>query len=172
MKLDLHTHCFEATCVYKPTPESVEKIVAAARARGLDGIGITEHYNKAWGLAVKQMVEERFAGEVLIIPGQEIDWKKLHVVELYLPGGLTFRFVAHPGHPRVDFASRIDRSIHGIEWRNPLHDHEMDLSAIRGVAEKHGLLLMENSDAHYLGDLGKYWNETSVEELCARASRR
>ena len=72
----------------------------------------------------------------------------------------------HKHRPEV-FGSAL-----GIEWRNPLHDHEMDLSAIRGVAEKHGLLLMENSDAHYLGDLGKYWNETSVEELCARASRR
>ncbi len=171
MKLDLHTHCFEATCVYKPTPESVEKIVAAARARGLDGIGITEHYNKAYGYRVRDIVEQHFPGQMLIIPGQEIDKGRLHVVELYLPGGRTFRFVAHPGYPRTDdFTVDIDGSLHGIEVRNPTHDDVMDQQAIRDAAVKHNLLLLSNSDAHFLSDIGKYHNEITLEELCARAS--
>lgn len=171
MKLDLHTHCFEATCVYKPTPESVEKIVAAARARGLDGIGITEHYNKAYGYRVRDIVEQHFPGQMLIIPGQEIDKGRLHVVELYLPGGRTFRFVAHPGYPRTDdFTADIDGSLHGIEVRNPTHDDVMDQQAIRDAAVKHNLLLLSNSDAHFLSDIGKYHNEITLEELCARAS--
>lgn len=171
MRSDLHTHCGEGINRDKPTEQTVRDIVAAARARGLDAIGITEHYNKAWGFDVKQMVEGRFGGELLVIPGQEVDKGRLHVVELYLPGGLTFRFVAHPGHPRVDFGSLIDDSIHGIELRNPIHDWEMDETIIRRVAEEHDLLLLQNSDAHYLSDIGRHCNEITIEELCERARR-
>ncbi len=171
MKLDLHTHCYEATCVFRPTRESVGKIVTAARARGLDGIGITDHYNKAYGYKVREIVEEHFPGQMLIIPGQEIDQGPLHVVELYLPGGLTFRFVAHPGYPRSgDFADHIDETLHGLEMRNPTHDDEMDQEAIRHAAGKYNLLLLANSDAHFLSDIGKYYNDITIEELCARAS--
>ncbi len=171
MKLDLHTHCFEATCIYRPTRDSVARIVAAARARGLDGIGVTEHYNKNFGFKVREIAEEHFPGQMLIIPGEEIDKGNLHVVVLYLPGGLTFRFVAHPGYPRAgDFAAGIDASLHGIEMHNPTHDDEMDQEAIHRAAREHNLLLLQNSDAHFLSDIGKYYNEITIEELCARAS--
>ncbi len=171
MKLDLHTHCFEATCVYNPNRDSVARIVAAVRARGLDGIGVTDHYYEAYGYKVRAIVEEHFPGQLLVIPGQEIDKGKLHVVVLYLPGDLTFRFVAHPGYPRSgDFSAEIDETIHGIEVHNPTHDDEMDQEAIRNAARKHNLLLLQNSDAHFLSDIGKYYNEITIEELCARAS--
>lgn len=120
---------------------------------------------------MKEIVERHFASDILIIPGQEIDRGQLHVAVLHLPGDLTFRFVAHPGHPKVDFSSLIDESIHGIEIRNPAHDYEMDETAIREAAEKHHLLLLQNSDAHYLSDIGRYYNEITIEELCARARR-
>ena len=169
MKLDLHTHCGEATCLYTPTVDVVKKIVAAARAKGLDGIGITEHYNKAYGFKVREIVDQHFPGQLLVIPGQEIDKGKLHLVELFLPGKLTFRFVGHPGYPRVEnFASEIDHTIHGIELRNPTHDDEMDQVAIRKAARQHNLLLLQNSDAHFLSDIGKYYNEITIEGLCAR----
>jgi histidinol phosphatase-like PHP family hydrolase len=171
LKLDLHTHCSEATCVYTPNRDVVKKIVAAVKAKGLDGIGVTEHYNKNYGFQVREIVERHFNNEILIIPGQEIDKGKLHVVMLYLPGDLTFRFVGHPGYPKVeDFSTQIDDSIHGIEFRNPTHDDEMDQTAIRKAARKHNLLLLQNSDAHFLSDIGKYYNEITIEELCARAS--
>lgn len=171
LRLDLHTHCGEGVNRTAPTVELVGEIVCAVKARGLHGIGITEHYNKDWGFKVRQMVESHFAGEILIIPGQEIDRGRLHVAVLYLPGGLTFRFVVHPGHPKVDFNSLIDGSIHGIEIRNPAHDHEMDQAAIRRAAKEHDLIVLQNSDAHYLSDIGRYFNEISIEELCARAGR-
>lgn len=171
MRLDLHTHCGEGINRSPPTEETVREIVLALRSRGLDGIGITEHYNSAWGFSVKQMVDRLFPGEILVLPGKETDKGRLHVVELYLPLDLTFRFVAHPGHPRADFASEIDSSIHGIELHNPFHDGEMDEMAIREVARRHDLLLLQNSDAHYVSDIGRYFNEISVEELCARAVR-
>jgi PHP family Zn ribbon phosphoesterase len=171
LKLDLHTHCGEATSLYNPNLNVVRKIVAAAKAKGLDGIGVTEHYHKAYGFKVREIVEQHFKGEFLVIPGQELDKGKLHVVVLYLPGDLTFRFVGHPGYPKSEnWASEIDDSIHGIELRNPTHDDEMDQEAIRQAARKHNLLLLQNSDAHFLSDIGKYYNEITVEELCARAS--
>jgi len=147
----------------------VKEIVAVVKARGLDGIAITEHYNKAYGYKVQEMVGHHLNGEILVIPGREIDKGLLHVIELYLPGDVTFRFIAHPGYPYVrDLEAQIG-GIHGIELRNPLHDDEMDEGRIRELAEKHDLLLLTNSDAHFLSDIGKYYNEIGIEELCARA---
>jgi PHP family Zn ribbon phosphoesterase len=45
----------------------------------------------------------------------------------------------------------------------------MDGAKIREVAEKHDLLLLANSDAHFLSDIGKHYNEIEIEELYARA---
>ena len=169
MKLDLHTHCGEATALYSPTLDIVKEIVAVVKARGLDGLAITEHYSKAYGYKVKEMVDHHLNGEILVIPGQEVNKGLLHVVELYLPGEVTFRFIAHPGYPHVkDLESQIG-GIHGIELRNPLHDDEMDERTIRELAKKYNLLLLTNSDAHFLDDIGKYYNEIEIEELCARA---
>lgn len=170
MKLDLHTHCGEATCRSVPNRDVVRKIIAAARARRLDGIAVTDHCRKAFGFKVKEIVDQHFNGQLLIIPGEEINKGSAHVVHLYLPGGVTFRLVVHPGYPKgSDFSAEIDGSIHGIELRNPLHDHEMDQAAIRKAAGEHNLLLLQNSDAHSLRDIGKYHNEITIEELCARA---
>ncbi len=170
MKLDLHTHCGEATSLYTPTLEIVKKIVEAAKARGLDGIAITEHYNRAYGYKVRDIVEQQLHDEVLIIPGQEIDKGPLHIVVLYLPNDTTFRFVGHPGYPPVkDLASEIDDNIHGLEIRNPTHDDEIDAALVTRIARERGLLLLSNSDAHFLSDIGKYYTEIELEELCARA---
>ena len=177
MRLDLHTHCREATACASPTVDIAERIVAAVRSRGLDGIAVTEHYTSSYAYELKALVEHHFDGNVTIIPGQEIDRVFLginrgvvHVVELFLPGEITFRFIAHPGHPYIsDLGAFIDSSIHGIEIANPQHDHEMDQARIRELADRHGLILLTNSDAHSLSDIGTYYNEIGLEELCSRA---
>lgn len=172
MKLDLHTHCGEATSLYRPTLEVVKQIVAAVKARGLDGIAITEHYNKAYGYKVKEIVDQQLHEEILIIPGQEVDRGPLHVVLLYLPDDISFRFVGHPGYPPVqDLARELDDGIHGLEIRNPTHDDEIDQELIRRLAKERDLLLLSNSDAHFLSDIGKYYTEVELEELCVRARR-
>lgn len=179
MKLDLHTHCREATACPNPTPDIVGRIVSAVKARGLDGIAITEHYTYTYAYQVRDIVHQYFNDEILIIPGKEMDKVFLgidkglfHLVELYLPGDATFRFIAHPGHPYIrDLGSHIDGGIHGLELRNPSHDDDMDDEMIRALAEKHDLLLLTNSDAHSLADIGHYHNEIDLEELCSRAKR-
>ncbi len=170
LKLDLHTHCGEATSLYTPTLDVVKRIVSAAKKSGLEGLGITEHYNRTYGYKVKELVEREIDREFLIIPGQEIDKGPLHVVVLYLPDDITFRFIAHPGYPPVsDLESHIDETIHGIEARNPTHDDEMDSELIQAMADKYNLIMLTNSDAHFLSDIGKYHNEIDIDELCARA---
>ncbi|MBM4445683.1 MAG: hypothetical protein FJ020_10395, partial [Chloroflexi bacterium] len=165
-------HCGEATSLYTPTLEIAKQIVEAAKSRGLDGLAITEHNNRAYGYKVKQLVEQHLHEDILIIPGQEIDRGPLHIVVLYLPDETTFRFVGHPGYPPVkDLASAIDGSIHGLEIRNPTHDDEIDSPLVERIARQRGLLLLSNSDAHFLSDIGKYYTEIELEELCARARR-
>ena len=167
LKLDLHTHTYEATGYHDPPVEVVKRIVDQIKIRRLDGIAVTEHHDKDYGFRVKEMVEQFFDNEVLIIPGQEIDigWRQQEV-ELYLPNGSTFRFLAHPGYPSNGYTIN---DVQGIEIDNVMHEWEIDKSKVREVAEKHGLLLLSNSDAHYVSDIGRYYNEISLEELYARA---
>ena len=168
LKLDLHTHCQEATW-FCPSAEAVEPIIAAVKKRGLDGIAITEHDNLAYAYEIKEIVERRFANEILIIPGREIEKGSVEIIELHLSCGGIFRFIAHPGHPYiVDYTPYLD-GVHGVEIRNNLHDREMRKGKIQQMAETYGLLLLSNSDAHDLEDIGRYYNELSLEELCSRA---
>jgi hypothetical protein len=111
LKLDLHTHCSEATCVYTPTVDVVKKIVSAARAKGLDGIGITEHYNKAYGFKVREIVD-RFPA----VTGhpRSGDRQGSSAWWCSLPGDLTFGFVG-AGSIKVRLQLEIDDTIHGID---------------------------------------------------------
>jgi len=177
MRLDLHTHCREATASSTPTPAIVKRIVAAAKAKGLEGIAVTEHYTDYYGYEVREIVDNHLNGEIVVIPGKEIarmhpgnKMGVVHVVELYLADEITFRFIAHPGHPYAgDLESWIDDSIHGIELRNAEHMNEIDEENVRRLAAKHDLILLRNSDAHTLGDIGAFYNEIEVERLCVRA---
>ncbi len=176
MKIDLHTHCREATSTPEPDIDIVKKIIEAVKDKGLDGIAATDHYTAGFGQKAKQIVEQELNNEIVIIPGQELDMMFsgkqrgiYHLVELFLPDDLIFRFIAHPGHPYVsDLDSLIDENIHGIELKNPSHLRDMDQKLIKKVAEKHNLILLTNSDAHDLDDIGIYYNEIEIEELSSR----
>jgi len=168
LKLDLHTHCLEATNYAEATVELVGQIVDVIKERGLDGIAITEHWNKDYGFKVKQVVENHFNSEVIIIPGREIDATMgEQVVELYLPNNAMFRFWVHPYH----VTGSIDGfgEIQGIEIDNALHNWEIKKEEIRRIAEKYDLLLLSNSDAHYLEDVGRCYNEIELETLYSHA---
>ena len=170
LKLDLHTHCGEATASPYVTEEIAKRIVKSIKAKGLNGIAITEHNDKTFGYKTKHIVENIYNGEVLIIPGQEVDVKLVQIVELYLPCDLTFSFLAHPGFPwwDVKFTEYIPY-IQGIEIDNALHSDEIDRERVMAFAKKYDLLLLSNSDAHDLNDIGQRYNEVRMEELCERA---
>lgn len=165
LKLDLHTHPFEATGFRQVTPEIAGRLVARIRERGLDGMAVTEHADKSYGFKVKELVEASYPG-VVIIPGQEASMWPVQVVELYLPGDVTFRFLAHPGYPGE--LSSAD-GLHGVEIENPLHSWHINREKVQALAQKYNLMLLSNSDAHTVEDIGACYNEVSIEELCARA---
>lgn len=149
-------------------------IVAAVKARGLDGIAVTEHDDLDFGYKLKRAVEVHFPGQVIIIPGWEVSVSELwfaEVVELDLglPGGAMFRFLAHPSHPYPDQSTQSKYKLHGIELRNNLHDRQLNHARIRQAAQACDLLLLENSDAHSLGDIGSFFNEVDLVELATRA---
>lgn len=164
MKLDLHTHCFEATSFRAASVEIVGKIIDRIKARGLDGIAVTEHYDKTYGFQVKEIAEKHFPGQVIIIPGQEINVWPVQVVELYLADDVIFKFLAHPGYPG-ELTPNVLVGLHGIEIENQLHNWHINKPKVREVAEKYNLMLMHDSDAHDLNDIGVAYNEVTVEEL-------
>lgn len=167
LKLDLHTHCWEATRYAAPTLETVGKLVAQIKAKGLDGIAITDHYRPQFGFKVREIVEQEFDNAVLIIPGAEVDWGRDDVVELYLDHNLVFRFLAHPGY-RGPLPRDAD-TIQGIEIANDLHNWHINKGAVGTFAQKHDLLLLRNSDAHDLSRIGAFYNEISLDDLHDRA---
>ena len=172
LKLDLHTHPGESENVASPTVDMVGRIVAVAKERGLDGIAVTEHNGKDFSYKVKAIVDQYFPGELLIIPGWERSGWPLEVVELYLPDGVLFKYLAHPGFPcqlgKFDFLA----DFHGIEIDNDQHKRHIDKNKVRELAQQYDLLLLSNSDAHTLEAIGCNYNEVSLEELSARARRR
>jgi len=167
LKLDLHTHCHEATRFTRPDIRIVEQIIAAVKEKGLDGIAITDHGNKGYAYQIMEIVEQSFDNEIIIIPGQERDRVYQHVIELYLPDSLVFRFIAHPGYPTSYWTNNIS-DIHGIEINNG--NYQINQGAVRSLADRNGLLPLSNSDAHTLSNIGLYYNEIELEELCARAN--
>ena len=69
LKLDLHTHCLEAVGFSETSIDVVARIIAAIKAKGLDGIAITDHARQRFARKVKAVVETHFDNTVLIIPG-------------------------------------------------------------------------------------------------------
>lgn len=167
LKLDLHTHCFELIRYSEISINFIAKLVASIKAKGLDGIAITEHHNSDYGYKVKEIVKHSFSSEVLIIPGQEINVWPVQIVELYLDDTITFRFLAHPGYPSDYYDGMAD--LHGIELYNPLHDWHIDKQKVKEIAHKYQLLLLANSDAHNIDDIGSYYTELFLEDLISRA---
>lgn len=171
LKLDLHTHPLEAMNFEGPSVKTVGRLLDAIAAKGLDGIGVTEHFNLKYGLEMKRIADEAFPDSgILLIPGHEIEIEGQEAVELFLPDGYVFRFVAHPGYPR--YTIFVDERFHGIEIENGMHNWHINKPAVKKVAEENNLLLMTDSDAHYLDKIGIYYNEIDLDDLVARAEKR
>jgi hypothetical protein len=168
LKLDLHCHVFEQflpVSVRLITESSVQRLIEKVKSAGLDGVAITEHDNKEYGYRVKEIVDRQFGGEIIIIPGREVDEFPFHFVELDLAfdGKTSFRFIAHPGYPGNPSGSL--GKFGGIEIENALHNWHIDKPLVRDLASRNNLVLLSNSDAHYLRDVGRCYSEVSLEDL-------
>ncbi|MFH1625339.1 MAG: PHP domain-containing protein [Pseudomonadota bacterium] len=172
VKIDFHTHCLEATGDPVPEIPTVGKIIRQIKARGLDGIALTDHDNRGYGFRVRETADIHFPGEVMIIPGQEISLHRQHVIEVYLPSDSVFRFCAHPrlGDSFEEFMNREGDNIHGIEIKNAALQLEED--KIRKIAARHNLILLENSDAHSISEIGLHYSEVDLQELYERCNNK
>jgi len=174
VKLDLHTHIWEAFNFQPPSLSIAEKVIAQIKARGIDGIAITDHHNKEWGMEFRELVERHFPGEVIIIPGWEIEVRPAHrpfdeyqVAELFLPQGGVFRVYCHPGYYSPNIV--IEENIHAIEIDNYIHNWHIRRAQVTEVAQAHDLLTVQVSDAHNLENIGLRYTEVELEELYRRA---
>ena len=78
VKLDLHTHIWEACNFQPPSLDIAEKVIAQVKSQRIDGIAITDHHNKAWAFEFRELVERHFSGEMIVIPGWEIEVRPPH----------------------------------------------------------------------------------------------
>lgn len=145
-------------------------IIDTVKAKGLDGIAITEHYSKRYGLLSKEILDTYFPNEIIIIAGQETSSYGQEVVELYLDDGITFRFIAHP--ISIYRFSKDRYNVQGIEIKNYLHQDEMHSEELLEIARRENLLPLMNSDAHLLADIGKLYNYLDIEELLILAKTK
>ncbi len=173
MKIDLHVHAQERSNCATISEES--QIQAALRA-GLGGLAFTDHNRlvPAWRLAE---LNQKYA-PFRVYTGIEVDADREHWIVLGVSDALLERpgwhypelrdFVHWRGgfialaHP-FRFASEIRVDLDcfppdGIELRsfNTPVSYENDIIAL---AERHNLLLLENTDAHSTGQMGKYYND-------------
>ncbi len=173
-KLDLHTHCVEACNFARPNARTADEILTRVKQKGLDGIAITDHAELGTRFAceLKDVVGHLCQNEILIIVGSEVTRGPYHIIELYLDKNCTFRFIAHPGSPSLqlleqEYAHYLN-GIHGVEIENG--NYWVDEEETRRFAQRHGLLLLSNSDAHSLIDIGRHYNEVDLDELYFRAN--
>ena len=174
LKLDLHTHIWEAFNFQPPSLDIAEKVVAQIKSRGIDGIAVTDHHNKEWAFEFRDLVERHFPGEAVIIPGWEIEvrpvqnpFDEYQVSELFLPNDTVFRIYCHPGYYSPNIV--IEENIHAIEVDNYIHNWHIRRQQVEEIAKTHSLLTVEVSDAHNLENIGLRYTEVELEELYRRA---
>jgi len=175
VKLDLHTHIWEAFNFQPPSLDIAEKVVNQIKAAGIDGIAITDHHNKDWAFEFRDLVELHYPGEVIIIPGWEIEvrppqspFDEYQIAELFLPNGGVFRTYCHPGYYSPNIL--IEEGVHAIEIDNYIHNWHIRKDQVQEIADAHGLLTLEVSDAHNLENIGLRFSEVQMDDLYRRAS--
>lgn len=174
VKLDLHTHIWEAFNFQPPSLSIAEQVIGQIKRRGIDGIAITDHHNREWGAEFRELVERHFPGEVILIPGWEIEirppqnpFDEYQVSELFMPGGGVFRIYCHPGYYSPNII--IEENVHAIEIDNHLHNWHIRPAQVQETADAYGLLTVAVSDAHVLENVGVRYTEVELEELYRRA---
>lgn len=171
LRMDLHLHTWGSfDCLSPP-----EKVLAAARARGVDRIAITDHNN----LEVAAEMAAHYPEQV--IPGEEVKTAEgVDVIGLYLkeeiPKGTPAReaileirrqggvaYLPHPFAPGKGGGGKLAEELaplcHVVEVLNgrlrPMARNRMG----EELALRHGCLKGAGSDAHTLGEVGRVWLE-------------
>lgn len=175
LKLDLHTHIWEAFNFQPISLSIVEKVIAEVKSKGIDGIAITDHHNKEWAFQFCKLAEEHFPDQIIVIPGWEIEvrppnspFDEYQVTELFLDSGDTFRIYCHPGYYSPNII--IEENIHAIEIDNYIHNWHIRKQQVQSVADEYDLMTVNVSDAHNIENIGLRYTEVSLDQLYKRAS--
>ena len=177
IKLDLHTH----SAASHDGRMSVDEIVRLAKARGLNGVAITDHD--------VTLTDAPQYDDFLVIPGCEFSTEYGHLLGLFLrepigtlpfaeavasihaQGGLAV--LAHP-FERSRSAERIEpiaALLDGVEvWNGRAERKIRDANALaRQYAEARGLRQFAGSDAHVPEEVGNGVISLNVPELTLEA---
>tara|TARA_B100000029_G_scaffold148346_1_gene143621 strand:+ start:8087 stop:8632 length:546 start_codon:yes stop_codon:yes gene_type:complete len=175
LKLDLHTHIWEAFNFQPVSLQIVEQVIAEVKSKGIDGIAITDHHNKDWAFQFCKIAEEHFPGQIIVIPGWEIEvrppdspFDEYQVTELFLDSGDIFRIYCHPGYYSPNII--IEENIHAIEIDNYIHNWHIRKQQVQKVADEYNLMTVQVSDAHNIENVGLRYTELNLDELYRRAS--
>jgi len=97
LRFDLHVHSNYS----KDGESTVEEILRAAKAKGLDGIAITDHDTTA-GARYALEVCAKVAPGLLVIPGEEVSTRSGHLIVLGItqdiPKGMSVEETVKAGH--------------------------------------------------------------------------
>ncbi|MGD9002528.1 MAG: PHP-associated domain-containing protein [Anaerolineae bacterium] len=172
MKIDLHVHTRERSpCAHSP----MERMIRAAIDSGLDGMVISDHDRLVPSERLSDLnakyapfrifggIEVTLAGEHALVLGVrdarlETRWWTYPDLHAFVEGREGFLALAHP----FRFGKGIEVDIarfppHALE----IHSHNTPRRAepyIQALAAALNLPLLSNSDAHYVGEIGVYYN--------------
>jgi predicted metal-dependent phosphoesterase TrpH len=158
-----------------------ERVVARAKARGLDALVYTPHFTHLSDIEARA---ERFSDEeMLVVPAREVftgSWRdRKHVLAVapsdpvpdFLERDAVMRelarqecatLVPHPEFATVSFGreelGEFEDQLHGIEVYNPKHRADHNERA-RELAGETGLPPFGSSYAHLLPTVGEVWTE-------------
>jgi len=165
LRFDLHVH----TNYSRDGMNTVEEVLRAAAAAGLDGVAITDHNTTAGGRYALEVVD-RVAPGLVVIPGEEVSTRSGHLIVLGItediPPGLTVQetikeakrlggtiVVPHPyNRPRHGMA--IPKEADAVEIFNSRYILGMHNRIARRNARSRGLPEVAGSDAHQASLVG------------------
>jgi hypothetical protein len=174
-RLDLHTHPISALReqmgikgIGDISKDVAAEIVRTIKAAGLNGIAITEknNFNHGW-VACLQIMDFFKSENLIIIPGVEIDYQGIQLLQLYIPiiyrkrmrffnNQEWFWILANPGliNP-VDLKTleplKID-SVEGLSLKG-----KFDIAG--KISQKRNIPVIQASDSIHMSDIGSYYME-------------
>jgi len=174
-KVDLHAHTWHS----RDCPVSPERLVRAAKRRGLNGIAITNHNR----FAGHEEAQRAAGSEFIIIPGEEVFSSAGEIIGLFLtheiPGGLSPEATAeairaqggivvmpHPfdryrrGAVGETVLNRLNRAglVDAVEVFNGRMMHPLDNGEARRWALAHDVAVTIGSDGHSTWEYGASYN--------------
>ncbi len=167
MRIDFHVHTNRSD-----GKNSIAEMVAAAKRKGLDGIAVTDHDIPAPKVKFPDFlvipgVEVRTElGDVIVLGTYELPPKNFEELLDWVEANNALAFAPHPfdlgfsRHSLGEIAFEKFEIIEVINGRSPRKACEKALFR----AMKEGKIMLSNSDAHSVFELGKYWNEVKAEE--------